>query len=461
MLIVEDDESIRTQMKWALTQDYEVLIAGDRKDALEIVRIHKPPVVTLDLGLPPHPAGVKEGFLTLNEIFSADPSTKVIIITGRNEKDNALKAIDLGAYDFFPKPIQIDELKVVLKRAFYVSGLEKEHYELQRTFAEDSFEGMLGTSPQIQEAFSAIRKVATTDMPVLIVGESGTGKEMVAWAIHRKSARRDGPFEAINCSAIPESLLESELFGHEKGAFTGAHMQRKGRVELSQGGTLFLDEIGEISLPLQVKLLRFLQEHEIERVGGRGKISVDARIIAATNVDLKQRMGEGRFREDLFYRISVVTISLPPLRERQGDIQPLAKAFLQKYSSENHKRITGFTQKALRAIEAHDWPGNVRELENRIKRAVVMAEGSKVTSEDLELITPSANYESRGLKSAREALERDFIGRALSRNEWNITQAAAELGISRPTLYELMEKLGFEKGGRSMEKKSKEIMGPP
>jgi len=445
LLIVEDDESIRTQMKWALAQDYEVLIAEDREDALEIVRTQKPPVVTLDLGLPPRPAGVEEGFLTLNDIFSVDSSTKVIIITGRNDKDNALKAIDLGAYDFFYKPIQIDELKVVLKRAFYVSGLEKEHYELQRKFAEDSFEGMLGTSPQIQEVFSAIRKVATTDMPVLIVGESGTGKEMAAWAIHRKSARKDGPFEAINCSAIPESLLESELFGHEKGAFTGAHIQRKGRMELSQGGTLFLDEIGEISLALQVKLLRFLQEHQIERVGGRGKILVDARVIAATNVDLKQRMVEGRFREDLFYRISVVTISIPPLRERQGDIQPLAKAFLQKYSSENQKRITGFTQKALRAIEAHDWPGNVRELENRIKRAVVMTEGSKVRPEDLELRIPSGSYEARGLKSARETLERDFIRRALSRNKWNITQSAAELGISRPTLYELMEKLGITK----------------
>ena len=445
LLIIEDDEAIRTQMKWALAEDYEVFLAEDRNSALELVRTKKPPVVTLDLGLPPHPADVEEGFNTLNDLVSFSPFMKVILITGRSDKGNALKAIGQGAYDFFYKPVEIDELKVVLKRAFYLSDLEREHHELQRKFGEESFEGMLGTSLQIQEVFSAIRKVATTDVPVLILGESGTGKELTARALHRQSVRRDGPFEAINCSAIPETLLESELFGHEKGAFTGAHIQRKGRIELSQGGTLFLDEIGELSLPLQVKLLRFLQEHQIERVGGREKISVNTRVITATNTDLKKRMTEGRFREDLYFRVGVVTISMPPLRERQGDILPLAKTFLQRYSSENNKRTTGFTPQALRALEAHDWPGNIRELENRIKRAVVMTEGPKVTPADLEIDSAHAKYEGRGLKEAREAMERNLIQRAFSRNRGNISQAATELGISRPTLYELMEKLGIKK----------------
>jgi len=445
LLIVEDDDSIRTQMKWALAQEYEVLLAEDRASALETIKKERPAVVTLDLGLPPRPAEVEEGFNALSDLLSLAPFTKVIIITGRGDKENALKAIGQGAYDFFYKPIQIDELKVVLKRAFSLSSLEREHHELQRKFGEESFEGMLGTSLQIQEVFAAIRKVATTDVPVLITGESGTGKELTARAIHRQGVRKDGPFEAINCSAIPETLLESELFGHEKGAFTGAHIQRKGRIELSRGGTLFLDEIGELSLALQAKLLRFLQEHEIERVGGREKISVDTRVIAATNTDLKRRMTEGRFREDLYYRVGVVTIFMPPLRERVGDIPPMAKVFLQRYSSENKKRITGFTPQALRALEAHDWPGNIRELENRIKRAVIMAEGPKVSPEDLELSISVSKYGGRGLKEARGSLEKDLIKRALSKNKGNITQAAAELGISRPTLYELMEKLKIER----------------
>jgi two-component system NtrC family response regulator len=445
LLVVEDDESIRTQMKWALAPDYEIFLAGDRESALKIAKTERPSIVTLDLGLPPRPAEVEEGFSTLNDLISLSPLIKIIIITGRGDKENALKAIGQGAYDFFYKPIQIDELKVVLKRAFHVSGLEREYKDLQQKFGEGLFEGMLGTSPQIQEVFSAIRKVATTHVPVLIVGESGTGKELAARAIHRQSSRRNGPFEAINCSAIPETLLESELFGHEKGAFTGAHIQRKGRIEAAQGGTLFLDEIGDLSLSLQVKLLRFLQEHEIERVGGREKIYVDGRVISATNTDLKERMAEGRFREDLYYRIGVVTISMPRLRSRIGDIQPLAKAFLQKYSVENGKKISGFSQQALHALEAYEWPGNIRELENRIKRAVVMAEGPRVRPEDLELPIPPGNYEGRTLKDARELLERNLIQRALSRNRGNITQVAAELGISRPTLYEMMERLGINK----------------
>jgi two-component system NtrC family response regulator len=445
LLIVEDDSSIATQMKWALAGDYEVLLAEDRRSALHIFGEKEPLVVTLDLGLPPRPGEVEEGFLTLNEILSMNGLVKVIVITGQGEKDHALRAIGEGAYDFFPKPIQIDELKVVLSRAFYVSQLEREYRELQKRMSEESFEEMLGTSPQIQEVFSSIRRVATTDVPVLITGESGTGKELVAKAIHTNSSRKRCPFIVINCSAIPETLLESELFGHEKGAFTGAHVQRKGRLEMVQGGTLFLDEIGEISLTLQVKLLRFLQEQKIERVGGREEIQVDARVLAATNKNLNQAIKEGKFREDLYYRLGVMTISLPPLREREGDVLLLATALLQRYAHENGKKITGFTPQAIHAIKTYLWPGNIRELENRVKRAVIMAEGQKVTHGDLEFKSPYERFKGKELKIAREALEKDMIQRALSRNKGNMTKTAEELGVSRPTLYELMEKLGIEK----------------
>jgi len=445
LLIIEDDESIRSQMKWALAQDYEVLLAEDRASALENFRTEQPPVVTLDLGLPPSPGDVKEGFLALAEMLEQDNLTKVIVITGQGEKDNALKAIGQGAYDFFSKPIQIEELKVILSRAFYLSQLEKEYHNLQRRLSEDSFEGMLGTSPKMQEVFLAIRKVATTDVPVLIMGESGTGKELVAKAIHKLGIRKGKPFIVINSGAIPETLLESELFGHEKGAFTGAHIQRKGRIELAHEGTLFLDEIGELSLNLQVKLLRFLQEQKIERVGGREEISVNTRVLTATNVDLQKAIKEGRFREDLYYRLGVVNISLPPLRDRGGDIILLATSLLKRYADENKKKIKGFTPPAFRALQDYSWPGNIRELENRVKRAVIMAEGPKVTPIDLELASKFDKYEGRGLRGAREALEKDFIQRALVKNKGNVTKAAEELGISRPTLYELMDKLGISK----------------
>jgi len=440
ILIVDDDEEIRTQMKWALVQDYEVYLAEDRKTVLEILKRERPAVVTLDLGLPPHPRAVEEGFLILGEILEQDALVKVIIITGRTEKEHALKAIGQGAYDFFCKPIQVDELKVIICRALHVYQLEQEHRELQRRLSQESFEEMLGSSPQMEKVFAAIRKVATTDAPVLIVGESGTGKELVARAIHRQGARKEGPFIAINCGAIPENLLESELFGHEKGAFTGAHVQRKGRIESAQGGTLFLDEIGELPLPLQVKLLRFLQEHKIERVGGREQIAVDARVMAATNMDLKKAMGDGRFREDLYYRLCVVTISVPPLRERGEDILLLAKVQLQRYSAESKKKISGFSRQAITAIQTYSWPGNVRELENRIKRAVIMAEGQRLAPEDLELASACAQYEGKGLKEAREALEKDIIQKTLAKNQGNITQTATELGVSRPTLHELIKK---------------------
>jgi len=315
LLIVDDDEEIRTQMKWALSQEYEVTLAEDRASALEAFGDQRPPVVLLDLGLPPHPGTPEEGLAALSEIVAQDSRAKIIIVSGQGEKNNALEAIGAGAYDFLAKPVDVEELKIILKRTFYVAGLEKDYRELQEQVQGDTFEGMLGTSPQMQEVFGSIRKVATSDAPVLVLGESGTGKEMVALAIHRRSPRKGGPFVAINCSAIPETLLESELFGHEKGSFTGAHVQRKGRIESAAGGTLFLDEIGELPALLQVKLLRFLQEQRLERVGGRTEIQVDTRVVAATNVELKKAIVDGRFREDLFYRLAVVVINLPPLRQ--------------------------------------------------------------------------------------------------------------------------------------------------
>jgi two-component system NtrC family response regulator len=444
LLIVEDDEDVRRQMRWALADEYDVLLAGDRAAALEAVRAHRPPVVTLDLGLPPEAQGAAEGFATLADIQQLDGAPKVVVITGREEREHALRAVDRGAYDYFCKPIQAEELKVVLRRALYLHRLEEENRQLQR-HDHGGFEDMLGTSPPMEAVFGAMRKVAGTDAPVLIVGESGTGKELVARAIHRMGARGKRPFVPINCGAIPENLLESELFGHEKGAFTGAHVQRKGRIEMAHGGTLFLDEIGELSLPLQVKLLRFLQERRLERVGGRQEIVVDARVVSATNAELKQAMREGRFREDLYYRIGVVVIALPPLRERGSDPSLLAAAFLQRHAAEGRRRLSGFTREALAAIQAHAWPGNVRELENRVKRAVVMAEGGRVTPSDLELESVSA-ADGRALRTARADLERETIRRALAKNQGNVSRTAAELGVSRPTLYDLMDKLGITRG---------------
>jgi len=445
LLVVEDDEELRAQMKWGLSGDYEVLLAGDRPIALEICERESPPVVTLDLGLPPDSDGVGEGLLALAHILERDPLSKVIIITGREEKEHALQAIGLGAYDYITKPVELEELKVIIRRAVHVSRLEREHRELQKRFGEDPFEGMLGASPQIQEVFEKIRKVSTTETPVLITGESGTGKELAANAIHVRSARKDGPFVVINCGAIPETLLESELFGHEKGSFTGAHIQRKGRIEKAHRGTLFLDEIGEFPAHLQVKLLRFLEDKKVERIGGRELIQVDVRVLAATNTDLDKALREGRFREDLYYRLAVIKMPIPPLRERNGDIQLLAKAFLQRYASKNNNRVNSFTPKALQILESHMWHGNVRELENRIKRAVIMAEGARLTPADLELTTAYTKYQGQSLREAREALDRELVLQAMARNKGNLTRTASDLGISRPTLYELMHKLGIEK----------------
>jgi len=445
LLIVDDDEDLRTQMKWALTADYEVFLAEDRESAIAIINKEQPAVVTLDLGLPPNPAGVEEGFAVLDHILDAYNHTKVIIITGRGEKENALRAVEKGAYDFFYKPIQLDELKVVLRRAFHLSQLEQEQREMRHLLSGNTFEDMIGTSQKMQDVFATIRKVATTDAPVLITGESGTGKELVARAIHRLSIRGSKPFIPINCSAIPENLIESELFGHEKGTFTGAHAQRIGRFEMAEGGTLFLDEIGDLPQLLQVKLLRFLQEKVVERVGGREQIEVDTRILAATNRDLEEAIKNATFREDLYYRLNVVKISLPPVRDRQADVILLAKTFLDRYTSEVRKKIKGFNSQAIESIERYSWPGNVRELENRIKRAVIMSEGKKITAEDLELESNLGKKEPMVLKDARKMLEKDLIAKAITRNDNSLTKAAAELGISRPTLYDLMEKLGIPK----------------
>jgi two-component system NtrC family response regulator len=444
LLIVDDDEDLRTQMKWALVQDYEVVLAEDRQSALRAFQKKKPDVVTLDLGLPPRPASVEEGFAALSEILTLNPMAKIIVITGRGEKEHALKAVADGAYDFLQKPVEIDELKVVLKRAFYLASLEREHRQMQDGLSHSGFQGMLGSSPQMQEVFTMIKKVASSDVPVLITGDSGTGKELVARAIHNLSGRKNGPFIPINCGAIPENLIESELFGHERGAYTGAHVQRKGKMEMAQSGTLFLDEIGELPLLLQVKLLRFLQGQMVERIGGREMIHVDTRVLTATNRDIKESMSNGSFREDLYFRIGVITIQLPRLREREGDVLLLSQAFLSRYAKEGKKRLTGFTREAIDAIEGYDWPGNVRELENKIKRAVVMAEGTKVKPEDLEMGN-GEEKQPKGLKEAREALERKMVLDALARNQDSISQTAEDLGVSRPTLYDLMNKLGIKK----------------
>ena len=445
LLIVDDDEDIRTQMKWALAHEYDVTLTEDRARALEAVRLKRPDVVLLDLGLPPNPNTPEEGMLALGEILSQNPATKVIVISGQGDKENAMRAIGQGAYDFLNKPIDADLLKIILGRVFHVAQLEREYRDMQQRVGQGDFEGMIGSSPQMQSVFSTIRKVATSDAPVLLLGESGTGKEMAALAIHRKSRRKEGPFIAINCHAIPETLLESELFGHEKGAFTGAHVQRVGRIEMASGGTLLLDEIGELTPSLQVKLLRFLQEQRIERVGGRQEIEVDTRVIAATNADLKTMMADGRFREDLYFRLAVVVLRLPPLRERDGDVPLLAQTFLRTYAAEYGKDISTFSQRATQSLEAYDWPGNVREMENRVKRAVIMAEGKQVTPADLELDAPGSAREGQTLKDAREALERDMVRHALTRAKGNVSRAAAALDVSRPTLYELMDKLGIRR----------------
>ena len=445
LLLVDDDAEIRDQMKWALASNYQLSEASDRSTALARVRETMPSLVLLDLGLPPDIDGASEGLAILREILRLNSMAKVIVITGNSDRAKAVAAIETGAYDFIEKPVQLDVLKVVLQRAAYLSNLEEEHHALQQKTAPDEFEGLVGNSIPMQDVFRMIHRVGPSDVPVLITGESGTGKELVARAIHRQSARKDQPFVAINCGAIPETLLESELFGYEKGAFTGAAQQRKGRIEGAQGGTLFLDEIGDVPLALQVKLLRFLQDHTLQRLGAKETIDVDARILAATNVDLTKAISEGRFREDLYYRLCVVTITVPALKERGSDISLLARVFLTKFAEGEKKLMKGLTPQAAEALTSHAWPGNVRELENRIKRAVVMAEGRYITPENLELNEPTSSEEQgSNLRASRESREKELVRLAIEKAEGNITRAAADLGISRPTLYQLLARYGLK-----------------
>ncbi len=445
LLIVDDDEEIRTQMRWALGQDYEISLAGDREAALELFKSARPTVTMLDLGLPPCPNQPDEGLATLSAMLAIDPTAKIIIISGQGERQNALQAVGAGAYDFYCKPVELDELKLMLQRCVYVTELERENREMNRHLKTETFEGIIGLSPQMQGVFAFIRKAGPTNAPVLILGESGTGKEMAAMAIHRRSLRKDKPFVAINCNAIPENLLESELFGHEKGAFTGANQARKGIIEGAAGGTLFLDEIGELPQPIQVKLLRFLQEQTFMRVGGRAEIQIDTRVIAATNADLKQSIAKNEFREDLYFRLAVIVINLPALRERGEDIGLVAREFLHRYSSQNGRSGLTFSPEAIRAINRHSWTGNVRELQNRVQRAVIMADGKRISVQDLELDVSADAAPPVTLKEARESIERDMIQQALKRHLGKVSSTAAELGVSRPTLYELMEKLGISR----------------
>jgi len=444
LLLVDDDAEIRDQMKWALASEYEIVEAADRATALAHVRQVRPPVILLDLGLPPDVDGASEGLAILRESLQLNPLAKVIVITGNSDRAKAITAIQSGAYDFIEKPVQLDVLRVVLQRASYLSNLEQDHRELQKKSGQIGFEGLVGDSSQIQEIFRMIRRVGPSDVPVLITGESGTGKELVARAIHRQSTRQSAPFVPINCGAIPETLLESELFGYEKGAFTGATQQRKGRIESAQGGTLFLDEIGDIPLGLQVKLLRFLQDHEVLRLGGKEATAVDTRIVAATNVDLRKAIEDGRFREDLYYRLCVVTVAIPSLRERSSDIPLLGRTFLLRFSDELKKPLKGFTPEAVEALTSYGWPGNVRELENRIKRAVVMAEGRYVTPENLELQAAAAS-DAATLKASRDHREKELVRLAMEKAEGNVTRAASYLGVSRPTLYQLLDRYGIKK----------------
>ncbi len=452
ILIIDDDEEIRTQMKWAVAADYDVALAGDRPEALARFREHGPQVVVLDLGLPPNPNDTTEGMATLASLLTLDRSAKVIIVSGQSDRENAVRAIGAGAYDFLCKPVDVEQLKLLLQRCVFVTGLESEYRRLQGEARPDMFEGILGRNEKMQEVFKTVEKVAKASAPVLILGESGTGKEMVANAIHRRSPFKNKPFVAINCNAIPENLIESELFGYEKGAFTGAHTQRIGLIETAAGGTLFLDEIGDLPPPVQVKLLRFLQEKRIQRVGGRQEIEVDARVLAATHVDLSKAIAEGRFREDLYFRLAVVTCKLPALRERGGDVELLAQDFLHRFGKQNGREDLSFDPQALKAIARAPWPGNVRELQNRIQRAVIMADKRRISVEDLELTgTQSDGADGlqpgggAGLKEAREQVEREMLLQALDRNGRNISAAAKDLGVSRPTIYELMNKLGIPK----------------
>jgi two-component system NtrC family response regulator len=440
VLVVDDDEQILKQIQWALSGEFHVFQASNRETALQIFRQEEIPIVLLDLGLPPRPREATEGLAALEELVAENSLVKVIIVSGNSERHNALLAVERGAHDIFPKPVNLDELRIVLHRVCKRLAMEMESIEERNLSRRVSFEDMIGSSEAMKAVYATIRKVAETEVPILILGQSGTGKELIANAIHNLSLRKNGPFTAINCGAIPETLLESELFGHEKGSFTGATAQRRGKLEYAEGGTLFLDEIGDLVPELQVKILRFLQEKVIERVGGRESIPVDSRVIAATHQDLEAAVRENRFREDLFFRLAVVKISLPPLRNRGDDVIELAEHLVSSFSKELKRPPKKFSKPALEAMRRHHWPGNVRELQNRLKRALVIADGPFIGPVELELEVPvgAAHGSASTLKEVREELEREVIARALRENGGNISKTAKMLGVSRPTLYDLI-----------------------
>ncbi len=452
LLIVDDDDGLLRQLRWAFSE-HKVHPAGNRREAIDTIKEYPVPVAILDLGLPPDPDGASEGLATLTEIREFAPSTKVIIATGNETREHALRAIALGAYDFYQKPIDIDVLRMIVGRAEQMFELEAENRRLTELAMASPIDGIIASGPEMLRVLRNIEKLAPTDVTVLLLGESGTGKELLAHAIHRLSRRARGPFIPINCAAIPETLLESELFGHEKGAFTGALRQTIGRIESAHRGTLFLDEIGDVPLPMQVKLLRFLQDQIVERIGGRKPVQVDVRIVCATNQDLDQMMAEGRFRDDLFYRLNEVSVRVPPLRERAADAVALASFFLRRYAGEYGRATRGLEPSALAAIKEYSWPGNVRELENRMKRAVVMTDGPLVSAGDLDLAAGDLDLsngegeaKSLDIRLARARAEREVIQMALVQTGSNLSKAAKLLGISRPTLYDLMQQhqLGLE-----------------
>ena len=441
LLVVEDDPGLQKQLRWSF-DGYDVLVAGDRDAALNQLRRHEPPVMLLDLGLPPDADGASEGLATLQQVLSLVPATKVIVVSGNQHRENAVRAIALGAYDFYQKPFDADSLRLMVGRAFHVYELEAENRAL-RTRSTTPMQGIVSNSPQMQRVCQVIEKVAPSTATVLLLGESGTGKEVLARALHQLSPRADKRFVAINCAAIPDQLLESELFGYEKGAFTGAVKQTAGRIEHADGGTLFLDEIGDLPMSLQAKLLRFLQERVIERLGGRREIPVDVRVICATHQHIAALIKAGQFREDLYYRISEITVNIPPLRERRGDSALIAHAFLERYGRQQGRSFKGFSPEALASIENYAWPGNVRELENVIKRAVIMADGQHLGPADL-CLDSAETPEPLNLRQVREVAEKEAVARALARSNGNILQAAEILGVSRPTLYDMLNKYNLK-----------------
>ncbi|MBQ95428.1 MAG: PEP-CTERM-box response regulator transcription factor [Actinobacteria bacterium] len=447
LLIVEDDEGLQAQLKWAY-DDFDVVIAGTREAALASLRSEEPAVVTLDLGLPPDPDGTSEGFAVLEAIMAMKPDTKVIVASGHGARESALRAVEQGAYDFYQKPVDIDTLGLIVQRAYRLHHIESENRRLAEKVGEDrTVLGLMVTAaPEMAKVARTIERVAPTNVSVMLLGASGTGKELLARGVHDCSGRRQGAFVAINCAAIPENLLESELFGHEKGAFTGAVKTTEGKIELADGGTLFLDEVGDIPLSLQVKLLRFLQERTIERIGGRKPIAVDTRIVCATHQNLESMIGEGTFREDLFYRLAEIVVKVPTLAERPGDAVLLAKHFMVRFAKEMNPQVKSFAPDALAAIDSWTWPGNVRELENRVKRSVIMAEGKQISVEDLDLSQPDDGGAdiALNLKAAREQADRRMIRQALARTEGNISNTAKLLGISRPTLYDLLKQYDLQ-----------------